>query len=148
MTHLNVRAAKAVCLSQDIKSTLKYWINGILEVSRLELAAGTEYRWWYKFPKYVMLKQCSEKFTLQWVVHYFWETFPYAPQNICHCCVTATGIVKGEYGNNPVGNSMQWRVLFVLSSSLAKLSFLSSYTYRYAERPALVKRFTFRSLLE
>ena len=33
-------------------------------------------------------------------------------------------------------------------SSLAKLSFLSSYTYRYAEKPALVKRFTFRSLVE
>ena len=37
----------------------------------------------------------------------FWETFPNAPQNICHCCVTATEIVEGEYGNNPVGNFMQ-----------------------------------------
>ena len=88
-----------------------------------------------------------------WEIHalmtYFWETCPYAPQNFCHCCVTSTGIVKREnHGNNRVGNSMHWRVLFVLSSSLPKLNFLSTYIYRYAEKLALEKRFTFRSLVE
>lgn len=49
----------------------------------------------------------------------------FAPQDFCYCCMTATGIVKHEYGNNQVGNSVQWRVVFILFPIFPKLNFVS-----------------------